>query len=258
MLNFIDQGSGPAVVLVHGLFGSADNLGRLGQALLEHNWRVIRVDLPNHGDSPKGQSMALTDMAGELESLRQHLGLEQWALVGHSLGGKVAMTYAQSHPQRVLALAVADIAPNGYRTNRHQSILATLTQLENQPGLTRKMAQQAFMEAGIETGTTAFLMKSLKPEKQGSYDWQLDISAIVHDYPEIIGPVPELPPFTGPVLFLKGELSEYLLPEHRDEIVRRFPASKARVITGTGHWLHAEKPEQFNRHVAQFLAPHMN
>ncbi|USD36304.1 MULTISPECIES: alpha/beta fold hydrolase [Ferrimonas] len=256
MLNFIDQGHGPAVVLIHGLFGNADNLGRLGAALLAEHWRVIRIDLPNHGRSVMGYPMSLANMAEALEQLRRQLSLDRWALVGHSLGGKVAMTYAQAHPQQVSALVVADIAPVGYQTQRHQAVLATLTELNQQPQLTRKSAQQHFNQAGIDSGTSAFLLKNLRPDSDGDYHWQLDINTIVHHYPDIIGPLPEQPPYSGPVLFVKGERSDYLLPEHRPEIGRRFPQAKARIITGTGHWLHAEKPDQFNRHVAQFLAPY--
>ncbi|MBY5992062.1 alpha/beta fold hydrolase [Ferrimonas balearica] len=252
-MQYHEEGSGPAVVLIHGLFGDRDNLAGLGRVLLTEGYRVIRVDLRNHGQSAHQDTMTFAEMAEDLEQLRQRLALPQMALVGHSLGGKVAMTYAQAHPQRVTALVVADIAPVAY-SRRHDTILATLASIDAEGLPSRKVAQQQLMAAGIDGGTALFLTKNLKPRPEGGFRWQIHLPAIVENYPQLIGALPDNAPYPGPTLFLKGEHSDYLLPAHQGEVVARFPQAKARVIAGAGHWLHADKPQLFNRQVVQFLA----
>ncbi|MBY6106539.1 alpha/beta fold hydrolase [Ferrimonas balearica] len=256
LMHYERHGQGPTVVLIHGLFGDRDNLAGLGRALDAQGYDVIRVDLRNHGQSPHQDSMTFAEMAEDLEQLRQQLNIPRFAIVGHSLGGKVAMTYSQAYPQRVSALVVADIAPVAYE-RRHDTILATLASIEPGALPSRKAAQQQLADAGIDAGTALFLTKNLKPRAEGGYRWQLNLDAINANYPNIIAGLPEQAPFTGPVRFIKGEHSEYLQAAHQAEVVRRFPKAEARVIAGTGHWLHAEKPQLFNRQVIQFLNAHL-
>ncbi len=256
-IHYERHGQGPTVVLIHGLFGDRDNLAGLGRALEAEGLDVIRVDLRNHGRSPHYDSMTFAEMAGDIEALRQSLSLDRIALVGHSLGGKVAMTYAQALPERVSALVVADIAPVAYR-RRHDTILATLGRIDAANLPSRKAAQQQLMEAGIDAGTALFLTKSLKPRPEGGFYWQIHLSAIAANYPNLIAALPQAAPWPGPVRFIKGEHSDYLLPAHQAEVTARFPNAEARVIAGTGHWLHAEKPQLFNRQVIQFLNRHLS
>lgn len=254
-MHYVSQGQGPTIILLHGLFGDHQNLTNLGRQLAEAGYRVVRADLRNHGRSDWYDSMTLKEMADDLEALRIELGLQQIALVGHSLGGKVAMTYAQAYPEPVSALVVADIAPVGYEP-RHQLILTTLSALKPESLGSRKEAQDRLQQAGIDTGTSAFLLKNLVPLEGGGFRWQVNLDAIMADYPHIIGPLPDAVPFTGPTLFIKGELSDYLLPHHQGEVKRRFPNAQARVIQGAGHWLHAEKPRLFNGQVLRFVQQH--
>lgn len=255
-IHYERHGQGPTVILIHGLFGDRDNLAGLGRALEAEGYDIVRIDLRNHGLSAHSDSMSLAEMAEDLEQLRQTLSIEQMALVGHSLGGKVAMTYAQAHPSRVTAMVVADIAPVGYH-RRHDTILATLSSIDAANLPSRKAAQQRMMEVGIDAGTALFLTKNLKPRPEGGYRWQINLPAIDANYPHLIGALPDALPWEGPVRFIKGEHSDYLLPEHQPEVQARFPNAEARVIAGTGHWLHAEKPQLFNRQVIQFLNRHL-
>ncbi|MBY6185044.1 alpha/beta fold hydrolase [Marinobacter hydrocarbonoclasticus] len=256
-MHYERHGEGPAVILIHGLFGDRDNLAGLGRALEAEGYQVIRVDLRNHGRSPHHQSMTFAEMAEDLDALRQQLQLEQVALVGHSLGGKVAMTFAQAHPEAVSALVVADIAPVAYH-RRHDTILDTLSAIDAATLPSRKAAQQTLMDAGIDAGTALFLTKNLKPQPQGGFRWQIHLSAIAANYPNLIDALPEGEPWTGPARFIKGEHSDYLLAKHQPQVLARFPNAEARVIAGTGHWLHAEKPQLFNRQVIQFLNRHLS
>ena len=126
LLNFKEQGQGPAVVLIHGLFGSLDNLGLLARALSEH-YRVISVDLRNHGASFHSDEMSYPQQAADVLALLDALALDQVSLVGHSMGGKVAMQLAKQAPARVARLVVADIAPVAYPHSRHQNVFAVST-----------------------------------------------------------------------------------------------------------------------------------
>lgn len=258
MLDFSVEGQGPAIFLLHGLFGNKDNLAGVGNALLEAGFQVIRCDLPNHGLSPMGQSMQLTDMAQLVELTRAHLQLECIAMLGHSLGGKVAMTYALAYPERVSALIVADIAPSAYRVERHQNILRAFERMNAQPPANRQQAKQVLTDEGIDLATAGFLLKNFRTHPDETEPrWLMDSAQVIKHYWDILGAVPFRAPYTGPVQFIKGERSDYLTAEHRLDVEARFPNAKARVIPNTGHWLHAEQPQIFNRHCVSFFSRHL-
>ncbi|GAA4889026.1 alpha/beta fold hydrolase [Ferrimonas pelagia] len=251
-MNYLLQGDGPVVVLLHGLFGDLDNLAGCARHLRQHGWQTLQISLRNHGDNPRQSSMTFAEMAHDLEQLRHQLALSKLYLLGHSLGGKVAMTYAQSHPEHCQALIVADIAPVAYQ-RRHDRVLEALSGLKPSRLRSRKHAQDHLLSAGIDLATAAFLLKNLKPDGNGGYRWQIQLDAITAAYPQLIDAVPELPPYIGPTLMLKGAESDYLLPAHQAEIKRRFPNAKAQILAGAGHWLHSQKPELFNRLTLQFF-----
>ncbi|SHI18770.1 alpha/beta fold hydrolase [Ferrimonas marina] len=249
------DGQGPCIVLIHGLFGDLNNLNACARALQAAGFQTLRVSLRNHDGQAEQSSMSFAEMAADLEALRQQLGIEQWGLLGHSLGGKVAMTYAQANPNRCWALLVADIAPEGYH-RRHDTILAALAELDPANLSNRSQAQQALTALGIDSATTAFLAKNLVSRPQGGFELKIRIDAIRRCYPQLIAAIPDQPPFEGPTLFVKGALSDYLTTEHQAGIQRRFPRAKARIIAGAGHWLHSQKAEAFNRHASDFFQAH--
>ncbi|QIZ76157.1 alpha/beta fold hydrolase [Ferrimonas lipolytica] len=246
------QGEGPCIVLLHGLFGDLDNLSACANALRQAGYQTLRVSLPGHGDSPLLGLFDFELVAEQLDTIRTTLELPSWSLLGHSLGGKVAMTYAQRFPANVDALLVADIAPVAYQS-RHDTILAALPRIELANINKRSQVQAQLQHDGIDVATAAFLTKNLHRLADGGYRWRINLQALTDSYPNIIGALPQLPPYSGPVMMVKGERSDYILPEHRNEIVKRFPNARAHVITGTGHWLHAEKAEQFQRVAIRFF-----
>ncbi|WP_298444436.1 alpha/beta fold hydrolase [uncultured Ferrimonas sp.] len=246
------QGDGPTVVVIHGLFGDLDNLAGCASALREAGFATLRVSLPGHGGSPLEGLFQFDQVAEQLEQLRQQLQIDRWSLLGHSLGGKVAMTYAQMFPAQVDGLLVADIAPVAYG-RRHDTILTALPRLELTAISQRSQAQKQLQQLGIDMATAAFLTKNLTRDAQGGFHWRINLAAIIASYDHIIGALPPLPPFLGPVIMVKGEQSDYILAEHRAEILSRFPQARAHIINGTGHWLHAEKPAQFNRLAIRFF-----
>ncbi|WKE67195.1 alpha/beta fold hydrolase [Gallaecimonas kandeliae] len=251
MLNYQQRGQGPDVILVHGLFGSLDNLGNLGRAL-EDAFTVTTVDLRNHGKSFHSEEMSLAAMAGDLLGLMDQLGIEKAHLVGHSLGGKVVMQLALNHPERVDKLVVADIAPVTYRHSNHDSVFAALTQVDPAQYQSRKEVEAAVAQHILEPGVRQFILKNLQKGDDGYY-WRLNVPVLAHRYPDILQG-PQGRPFSGPTLFIKGSESDYLTGDHAGAVQSLFPTAKLKVISGTGHWLHAEKPLVFNKLVRDFLS----
>lgn len=252
LLNFKEQGQGPAVVLIHGLFGSLDNLGLLARPLGEH-YRVISLDLRNHGGSFHSGEMSYPQQAADVLALLDHLALDKAALIGHSMGGKVAMQLARQAPHRVNKLVVADMAPVAYPHARHQNVFAGLNATLTLSPQSRSEAEAILAEHIEIPGVRQFLLKSFAKTEAG-WGWRFNVPALERNYANIMGWPDADSRFEGPTLFIKGGESDYMLPAYTETVMAQFPAAKARVIAGTGHWLHAEKPVLFNKLVVDFLS----
>lgn len=256
-MNYISTGQGPVVILIHGLFGNLDNLKNLSKSL-EKNYRVLRVDVPNHGLSPHWSAMNYPALASAMVELMDTLSIEQAHVVGHSMGGKIAMAIALSFPQRVISLIAADIAPVSYQPH-HTKVCAALmsinlSQLEN-----RSQALHSLLGSEIDEGTAQFLLKNLVRDETG-FKWKMNLKGLLDCYPDIIAwynhhlPAKEM--YQGPCLFIRGGESDYVTADHRQAIMAQFPHVNAKTIAGTGHWLHAQKPVIFNRIVTEFIRKH--
>ncbi len=260
-LNYIEQGAHleqagnssdiPTIILIHGMFGSLSNLGMLARTLIDR-YRVISVDLRNHGDSPHEQKMDIPSMAADIVELMDCLQIDSAALIGHSLGGKIAMQVALDSPARVTALVVADIAPVTYQGGQDRA-LAGLVALGAGSIESRSAADKLLSEYIEEPATRAFLLKNLARDKQGSLSLKLNISSIEENYATTLVAAPSGDSFSGPTLFLKGENSAYIQDKYRPVIEQMFPRVALQVVAKAGHWLHAEQPQMFNGLVAEFL-----
>lgn len=250
-LNFRRQGQGQTVIVIHGLFGSLDNLNGLSKALAEH-YDVIAIDLRNHGLSPHSEQMNYQNMAEDILALIAQLELENPILVGHSMGGKVAMMTAGLAPHLIGGIVVADMAPVAYTKARHNEVFAGLKAVAEAGCDDRKAADAVLSQHVQIMGVRQFLLKSFVPNSPTT--WRFNVTALLEHYSDIMNWPGLKEPYMGPVLFIKGAESDYLIPEYQAEVVRQFPNAKAKVIPGTGHWLHAEKPQLFNRLVLDFLA----
>ena len=250
-LNYSDQGVGDPVFLIHGLFGSLSNLGNLARALAP-NYRVISVDLRNHGDSPHQPEMSLLSMAQDIVELMDYLSIASAYFVGHSLGGKVAMQLAMSEANRVKSLVIVDIAPVKYQDN-NSIIINNLYDLSKVIIKDRKMADSFLSLQGVEFFVRAFLLKNLRRNIAGNFELKININAIKANYENHLSAAPQGEIFTGPCLFLKGENSDYIDQQKLPIIQSIFPKSSVKTIEAVGHWLHAEKPELFNQMVLQFI-----
>lgn len=250
LLNYKLQGEGPALLLIHGLFGSLDNLGLLARDLSQDH-RVLSVDLRNHGLSFHHDNQDYPAMAHDIHKLVQELELSNLHLIGHSMGGKVAMRFAADYPELVSSLTVMDMAPVAYPQAKHDNVFAGLSAVAAQKPQRRSDAM-AIMAKHIEMdGVRQFLGKSLY--NNGDHlAWRFNLSAIRDNYWSILGWQP-VPVCHIPTLFLKGANSDYLTTEHQADVQAQFPNAKAHVIANTGHWLHAEKPQEVIRAIRRFL-----
>ena len=251
LLNYQQLGSGKDIILIHGLFGRLENLNMVAKALSE-SYRVTSVDVRNHGDSFHSELMDYPSMAKDIVVIMQHLAIESAIVLGHSMGGKIAMELALTYPERLDKLIVADIAPVEYPPH-HNQIIDGLKAIDLSSVKGRKDADKQLANYVDNLSVRQFLLGILT-SKNGQFVFKCDIENIDKNYPNIMRTYQGSNTYSGPTLFIKGANSDYILPEHRAEIVRLFPQSRARVIQGAGHWLHAEKTIAFNRSVTSFLA----
>lgn len=249
-LNFIKSGQGQPIILLHGMFGSASNLGAAARALSKR-FTVYSVDLRNHGKSPHAWRMDYPSMAEDVLGLMADEGLSSAHLLGHSMGGKTAMQLALTRPQRVDKLIVADIAPVTYQ-HEHSNVLRGLTALAATKIHSRQQADNILAEHVAEAGVRGFLLKNLNRGPAGDYGLLLNLDAIKANYDALVTGNAGTP-FGGATLFVKGGQSDYLRAEHKDAVLRLFPKAQLRIIENAGHWLHAEQPQQFNKIILEFL-----
>ncbi len=241
--------TGPALVVLHGLFGSAKNWH--SQAVeLATSHRVVCADLRNHGASPHAPAMGYPEMAGDVLELIERLDLERASVLGHSMGGKVAMQLALSHPERIAKLVVVDIAPVAY-VRHHDAILEAMQAIDLSAHRTRQSVDAALAPAIGDAGVRQFILTNLKRDGDG-YAWQLNLAAIAQDYQRLAA-APAGDPYAGPTLFIKGGRSDYITSAHREPTAALFPAAKVKIINDSGHWPHADNPRLFNRIAADFL-----
>ncbi len=244
------KGEGEPLVLLHGLFGSADNLGGIAR-IFEERFKTISIDLRNHGRSPHCVTISYPEMASDVLKVLDKEKIDSANILGHSMGGKTAMQLALQSPLKVKNLIVGDIAPVLYGAH-HSRILEGMKAVEEAAPATRKQAEEILREYEGEPAVLSFLLTNWRRTEAGSWAWRVNVSAISNEYNNIAA-ANEGEPFNGPVLFMRGGNSQYIGAEHREAILKLFPNASVRTIENTGHWLHAEKPEMFARAVMKFL-----
>lgn len=252
MLNIIRHpgpAGAPPLVIAHGLFGSAKNWGAVAK-LLSRNREVIAVDMRNHGDSPRDPVHDYPAMAADLAAVIGTLGGEV-DLLGHSMGGKAAMTLALTEPDPLRRLIVADIAPVAYEHSQIDYVEAM--QAIDLTRLRRRSEADAALKARVpEDGVRAFLLQSLNVSPEGA-SWKLNLDVLADQMPAVMG-FPDPPGrFEGPTLFLTGGKSDYVRDADWPAIAALFPRLRRVALPGAGHWLHAEDPEAFCAAAEAFL-----
>lgn len=249
-LNFDQIGCGPSLIILHGLFGSASNFRTLAKQFGEH-YTVYCLDLRNHGSSPHDDDVSFDAMASDIIEFMDREGIDDTVLMGHSLGGKVAMQVALNHPHRISKLIAGDIAPVEY-PHHHDRIFDGLNEVTRRSPASRKEAEQILVDYVEIPEVRLFLLTNLTRAEDGSLQWRINVDGLVNGY-EHIAKKPWGTPFTGPSLFIRGALSDYVCQEYFPAIYELFPTAEITTLDGTGHWLHAEKPKEYTEIVLKFL-----
>ena len=253
-LNFKQYSTqGEPLLILHGLFGSLGNWAWHSRELAR-DFAVIGLDLRNHGGSPHSDDMNYACMAQDVLEFMDDHGIARCHLLGHSMGGKVAMQLALSVSERVDRLVVADIAPVTY-PGQHDSIFDGLLAVDLATIGSRSAADMVLAQYEEDELVRQFLLTNLLKKPDGVFYWRINLPALQANYLSLRERPPADGVFEGPVLFVKGALSNYMTEQHHGEILRRFPHAKTKLIMHTGHWLHAEKPQTFYRIVHNFLNP---
>jgi pimeloyl-ACP methyl ester carboxylesterase len=257
--------AGPRVVFVHGLFGQGKNWTTIARGLADRH-RVTLLDLPNHGHSPWTDRVDYLDMAELVAAELEKLG-EPVTLVGHSMGGKVAMQLALRRPELLRALVVVDVAPVDYpesggrtddldeESSPFADYIAAMRAIDLETLQTRDDADHALRGAVPSRMVRSFLLQSLQREGTHGWRWRLNLPALARDLGQLRG-FPEPPPgatFEGPVLWVAGANSHYVLPRDRERMDALFPATRLVRIKNAGHWVHSEQPEVFLETMRRFL-----
>jgi pimeloyl-ACP methyl ester carboxylesterase len=252
-LHYQKLGTGHPVVLLHGLFGSGDNLRHVASGLATHH-AVWLPDARNHGASPHEPEMNYDLMAADLRRLVLDQGLTRASLVGHSMGGKIAMRFALCFAELVERLVVVDIAPRKY-SPKHLDILHALSAL-NLDHFTDRLALEARLAPAIpELSVRRFLLKNIARDITGKFRWKLNLPGILQNYPKLNADVTMegAGRFDGPSLFVRGELSDYCSLSDEPFIRTWFPAAQFATVAGARHWVHADAPEAFLKLLRGFL-----
>ena len=247
--------NGAPVLVLHGLFGSLSNWGWHCKQLAQQ-YAVYGVDLRNHGDSPHSDQLDYQVMAEDVRQLIVRLGLESCCIVGHSMGGKVAMQLALSFPDLIEKLVIVDIAPVSYPEDAdgHMNVLAAMDAVKLGEIKSRTQAEVTIEDYIPQEVTRKFLLTNLVRNKEGSFEWRLDKDSIRKNYANLRAELIATMSFLKPVLFIKGSLSPYIKPEHEAQIKELFPAASVKLLMDAGHWLHAEKPQALQKILLKFLS----
>lgn len=235
------------IMLVHGLFGSLDNLGVLARDLVtDHD--ILQVDMRNHGLSPRADEMNYPAMAQDLLDTLDAHNIEKATVIGHSMGGKAVMALTALAPERIEHLVAIDIAPVDYHVRRHDEIFAAINAVTRAGVSSRQQAATVMREFLAEEGVIQFLLKSFVDG-----EWRFNVPVLWDQYPHIVG-WKTIPAWDHPALFIPGGNSPYVTEAYRDDLLSQFPQARAHVIAGAGHWVHAEKPDAVLRAIRRYLA----
>jgi esterase len=235
-------GAGEPLLILHGLFGQSDNWTTIARKLGE-TYCVYTIDLRNHGQSGHDDQIDYQVMAEDVRETCEAIGLKKVHLLGHSMGGKVAMTFGMNYPALLFSLLIADIGPR-YYTPHHQEILSGLNRINTETISSRQEAENQLAEVVQDSSTRQFLLKNLYRKEDNGFAWRFNLSGLTASI-ERVGDA-----FMGgtcfvPTLFYHGEKSRYILPSEYADIRELFPNAEFRVMEGAGHWLHAENPTAF-------------
>jgi esterase len=256
-LYYRKYGNGPPLIILHGLYGSSDNWVTIAKNI-SGKYTVYLPDLRNHGRSPHSPEHTYAAMADDLFEMVEDLGIDKFILAGHSMGGKVAMSFALNWPEKLNSLIVIDISPFGStdRDNpfyiQHRKILETLISIDLHGCKSRNDVENLLSVKIDSERISSFLMKNLTRTDSGLFAWKLNTSSLLKNLSNItegvIKPGDDFLPVTGfRVIFIKGELSDYISEADLGKIQNIFPAAEIVIVSNAGHWINAERPDAIEK-----------
>jgi pimeloyl-ACP methyl ester carboxylesterase len=248
------QGTGQPLLILHGYFGMGDNWKSQANNLSK-KYEVHLIDQRNHGRSFHSDDFDYELLVEDLKNYLAHYKLESVHLLGHSMGGKTAMLFAVSYPEKVKSLLVADIAPKNYPPHHHQ-ILEALNAVDFSKITLRNEVDAVLKNYINEEGVRQFLLKNIYRKTKTELAFRFNLDSLTENNSEVGEPLPAFTEFDGPTLFLKGENSGYIAAEDEGLIKAHFSDSEIVTVKNAGHWLHAENPSDFLKEVEDFLSKH--
>ncbi len=265
-LFFKKYGDGKPLIILHGLFGMSDNWMTLAKQFAENGFACYTMDLRNHGRSPHSDVFNYKVMSDDILEFIQDENISSADFIGHSMGGKVAMFFAASHPGKINKLVVADISPRYYPPH-HDGVISALNHVDLGFILSRKEVEEKLRISIHDEATVQFLLKNLywkeepgddgrvgvSDEAEKKLAWRFNLPAIEKNIDSVGEALPKDFLFNKPTLFIKGERSGYITSDDEKEITKYFPEGEFKTIAGAGHWVHAEKPNEFLQVVLDFL-----
>lgn len=256
-LYYRKYGSGPTLIILHGLYGSSDNWISIARKL-ENHYTVLLPDLRNHGASPHSSTHSFAEMVDDLAQFYEETGTENAFLIGHSMGGKVAMRFAASYPEKVNRLMIIDIAPKNYlagnnssqHIRQHERILELLQDPDLSHFHTRKELDDYFSLKVKEEPVRLFLLKNIHRNPAGIFEWKINAAVLRDSFRPMVSEVDWSwfeglrPIMAYPVTFVRGLNSEYVSDADWKDILKIYPEAKLIDVPDAGHWLHAEQPDK--------------
>jgi len=252
LLNFRTYGNqGPPLIIVHGFLGMGDNWHLLAQQFAK-DYKVLVMDMRNHGKSMHSDVFSLQVMVDDIIETLDHESISKVYIIGHSMGGKIAMQMALENPSRIEKLVVADIAPKAYPPG-HEEVFRALHRINLQTLQSRTEADNLMAQDLADFSTRQFLLKNLTRDENGDFIWKMNLPVLEKYYNNISGEVSGTI-YYSPTLFIRGSKSKYILDSDLDMIEKLFPNYILETIENAGHWLHADKPQEFYEVVNGFLS----
>lgn len=251
-LHYETIGAGQPLIILHGLFGSLDNWRTMSKKLSDR-YQVFSADLRNHGGSPHSSEFSYPLMADDLKEFMHEHFLGSAFLLGHSMGGKVAMQFALTYPEFVDKLIVVDIAPRAYPP-KHKDLFKALSSLHLERFSGRNEVRRELEKEISDRSVSEFMLKNLNVSQTGKLQWKMNLASLHENYHEIMASPCWEGDFDKPTLFVRGGSSDYIEPAD-DRVIRRyFPCAELATVPGVGHWVHAEAPGVFEKMVRDFLS----
>ncbi len=250
-LNYKSIGSGPPIIILHGLFGMLDNWITIAKKF-EADYTVYLVDQRNHGKSGHSDVFNYQAMSDDLLEFMDTHNIKNSHLIGHSMGGKTIMQFAFDYPERVNKLIVADISPVQYE-NKHEMIINAMLSVDFSKQKTRQDVEELLSKTIKSNRLLQFLMKNLYWKDKNNLGWKTNMRAVLENMDKIGEAIPSDKPYMGPALFVRGGRSDYVTLKEMHQIKMQFPHAEIKTINGATHWLHSDKPDVFFALVSDFL-----